>query len=114
MFAEQQRDHRRDEQVHVGKVAAVTLVFDHELGRINMDQEANKRNDQNHHERERIQIKSDLRLEAPDTDPGPENLCVSVARRRGGYEADRDQSCNQGGESDGPHAHCSNGSPRQT
>ena len=61
-----------------------------------MDQEAHERDHHDHHERERIQIEPDLRLEARDADPGPENLGVSVPGRRAGYEADRDQSCKQG------------------
>jgi hypothetical protein len=42
IIPQQQRDHRRDEQVHIGEETAVPLVCDHELGRINVNQEGNE------------------------------------------------------------------------
>ena len=82
IVGEQQREHRGDEQVHVGKESAVALVLPHELSRVEMNPKADEGDHQDHHQGQRVQIESDVRLEAGDADPCPEELGVGMAGRR--------------------------------
>ena len=69
-----QHQHRGDEQVHVGEEAAVALVRAHELGGVEVDEKADEGDDQHHQARQRVEVEADMRREAGDGDPGPDDL----------------------------------------
>ena len=83
---QQQCDHRRHEQVHVGEEAAVPLIAAHEFGGIEVDQEGDERDHEHHHERERIQVEGDSGAEGADGNPRPQVLRIDTGRvqKRGG------------------------------
>jgi hypothetical protein len=58
-----------------------------------MNEETDARGDQNHQQRERVEIKTDFRPETRDVHPGPENLSKGAARRRRHHEAGGDHNC---------------------
>jgi hypothetical protein len=97
---EQEREHRGDEQVHIRKEPAVAFVMHHELGRIEMNPKSDERDDQDHDQRQRIHIQSDVRLKTADVDPGPKNLGISMTRRRRGHIVDRNQHRDGGRDAD--------------
>ena len=68
------------------ETAVALFLFQHELGRVQMDEKANHRDDKHHHERECIQVEGDPRSEARDCHPQPERLHISMAVGRGADE----------------------------
>ena len=61
--AEHQRQHREHEQVQVGHVAGVARVVAHVPDRVDVDQEADEGDDQDHHRRERVEQVAPVDLE---------------------------------------------------
>ena len=86
-----QHQHRGDEQVHIGEVAAVSLVRAHELGGIEVDEKADEGDDQHHQTRQRVEIEADMRREAGDGDPGPDDFGVGLRRAQEGEHDDQRQ-----------------------
>ena len=72
IIAEHEQQHGEDEQVHVAEKAAEVRVVGHVAGGIDVDQEANPGNDQNHHQREAVEIEIDAGVKAGHGHPGPD------------------------------------------
>src|SRR5277367_5605035 len=82
IVCEDERDHRRDEEVHIGEEARIALVVVHVFSGIEMNEEADKGYDEKHQKRDRIEIEGDLRLKAAGAHPCPEMLCIGVGGGR--------------------------------
>ena len=76
VVAQHQHQHGEHKQVHVGEEAAVAarllVILPHVAGGVDVNEEANAGDDAHHHQRQRIQIKHDGRLEAADGHPRPQ------------------------------------------
>ena len=84
-----QQEHGRDEEIEMGEEPAIALLAFHELGREQMDEEADAGDDQHHHQGQRIEAQADLRREPADIEPVPQGLLVDRARRRIEQETSR-------------------------
>ena len=63
-IAQNQRKHRRGEQVEIGKEAPKRIVVVHVAGGVDVDETADAGDDEDHHRRKRIDQKSHVDLEA--------------------------------------------------
>ena len=82
VIREKQRQHRRNEQIHVGKEASISFVLNHESRRIEVNKEADKGDYHNHDQGKRIKIERDFRTQTADIEPCPQHLRVRVGGRR--------------------------------
>ena len=82
VVGEDQDQHRADEEVHVGKETRIARIVRHVLGRVEMDQRSDDCHDQDHHQRQGIEVKGDRRCEIIHRHPRPEGLGEGVAFRR--------------------------------
>ena len=103
IVAKQQRYHRGDKEIHVTEEPAVAFIVDHELGGIEVNDEADERHDKRHQHGERIEIEANLRMESVDAHPGPENLRVGIACGRRGEKTPSDENGDQSGKADRAH-----------
>ena len=82
-----EHEHGRDKEVHVGEEAAVAFLRPHVLGGVQVDEKAHHRHDHDHHQRHRVQVERDPGGEARDAHPRPERLRAVVVRWRRGEAA---------------------------
>ena len=79
--AQHEQQHERGEEVQVREVARVLrrLLLDHVGRRIDVDEEADAGDDQDHHRRQRIEPEPERHLEVRRADPGEQRLLQSRA-----------------------------------
>src|SRR5665647_3590154 len=101
VVGEHQDQHRCHEQVHVDEEAREPLVALHELRGVQVDEEADDRDDEDEDHAHRIQVEGDLRRQPAGVEPRPEHLAIGVSGWRRGDEGDRDEYRHHGGQADG-------------
>jgi len=69
-----QQDHREHEEVQVGEVPREAAVVGHVADRIDMDEEADPRDEEEHHAGERVEEEPEVDPERARRDPGEEGL----------------------------------------
>ena len=84
-----QRQHGRHEEVHVGEEAAESDVFPHEFRGVHMNQESHEGDNQRHDQGQRIQVQRNMHVQARKRHPAPEGLCVGPLGGWKPREADR-------------------------
>ena len=62
--------HEKQEQVQVGEVARIALVVAHVADRVDVNQEADAGDDQEHHERKLIENETEVHVQQASIDPG--------------------------------------------
>ena len=67
---EHQREHEKDEQVQVGEEAVVALFVGHVAGRIDVHQQADEGDDEQHHDRELVNLQGEIHFELAGGNPG--------------------------------------------
>src|ERR1019366_9969386 len=72
VFREKQRQHRRDEKIHVGKEASISFVLNHEFRRVEVNKEADKGHYYHHDQGDWIKIERDVRTQTADIEPSPQ------------------------------------------
>ena len=71
-IAQNQRKHRRGEQVEIGKEAPKRIVVVHVAGGVDVDETADAGDDEDHHRRKRIDQKSHVDLKRTEVNPAIE------------------------------------------
>ena len=78
---EDEDQHRSHEQIQVAEVRRVARLVAHVARRVDVDQRADERDDQDHHRRQRIEPERERDLEVRDLDPGVDVLLERGAER---------------------------------
>ncbi len=88
VLREHQREHEEHEEVEVGHEAVVAVVIPHVADRINVDEEADAGDDQQHDERKLVEVEAEINLEVAGADPVRE---VKIIGGGSGREAEGDE-----------------------
>jgi hypothetical protein len=82
IFREHQCEHEEHEEVEIGEETPVAFFMRHVAHGIDMDEEANAGDDQEHHERELVEGEREIGVEDGGGDPGAVALDVGQRERR--------------------------------
>ena len=69
-----QREHRKHKEVQIGKVPRIAVVFCHVPNRVKMDHRTDKRDDEHHDHRERVDHEREIDMEITRDEPRKERL----------------------------------------
>ncbi len=109
-----QREHEKHEQIEIGEESAIAGIVGHVTDGIEMDEPADAGHDEQHDQRELIDLQGEIRAQAPSLDPGkvgaqPGNLICAEA----GELASHFEAC-QKREAGAPQSHGIDGAARPT
>ena len=113
IIRQHQQEHGGDEQVEIGEEPSIAFLALHELGREQMDEEADAGDHQHHDQGERIEAQADRRRETANIEPVPQCLLKDPARGRVAQETSGDREGNDGREPDRKRADCGLGAGGQ-
>ena len=74
VVGQHQRQHEKHEQVQIGEEAVEAAFLPHVADGINVDEEADAGDDQQHHQRKLVELEGEVDLEISSAHPGCERL----------------------------------------